>query len=82
MAEFSPGQRVLKAVLGLAVLCGWWYFAPDYSQLLSTPLGELSLGEIWPALGWMLILGLLIYGAVSWLYEALTGHRAWFWHLH
>jgi hypothetical protein len=42
MAEFSPSERLFKAVLGPALLSVWWYFAPDYQTLLSTPLSKLT----------------------------------------
>jgi hypothetical protein len=73
MAEFSPGERVVMGALGPALLGGWWYLAPSYSELFSTPWGTLTLAEIlWPA-GWLLLLVLLLRATISWLYEAWTG---------
>jgi hypothetical protein len=62
------------------LLAGWWYFSPNYSELLSTPLGKLTLGEIlWHA--GLLCLVPLVRATVSWLYEAWTGRDSvWFWH--
>jgi hypothetical protein len=79
MAEFSLGERVFKAVLGPACLCGWWYLGSDYSRVLSTPLGKLTLPEIFWPLCWVLLLLPVLYGTISWFYEALTGRDAvWF----
>src|SRR5882757_9879053 len=46
MAEFSPSERLFKAVLGTALLSAWWYYAPDYLKFFSTPLGKLTLDDI------------------------------------
>jgi hypothetical protein len=46
MAEFSWTDRLMKVALGPGLLCGWWYFAPNYSTFFSTPLGHLTVGDI------------------------------------
>jgi len=81
MAEFSPSERLFKAVLGPALLSAWWYYAPDYSKFFSTSLGKLTLGDIGYHLSWILLLLLCIYHTISWLYEACTGRDSiWLWH--
>ncbi len=81
MAEFSPGERPFKAALGPVLLCVWWCFAPDYSTFLYKPLGRLTITEISWCLLWLLLLLPLLYAAVCWLYEAVTGRDSvWFWH--
>ncbi len=80
-AEFSPSERVFKAVLGPALMFVWWYFAPDYSRFISMPLGQLTLDGIGAHLFWLMLLLLCIYRTISWLYEAFTGHDSvWLWH--
>ena len=76
MAEFSPSERVFKAVLGPALVSVWWYFAPNYSKFLSTPLGQLTLDDIGAYLFWLVLLLPCIYGMISWLYEAFTGRNS------
>jgi hypothetical protein len=62
MAEFSWTDRLLKAALGPALFCGWWYFAPNYSTFFSKPLGQLTIAKIaWPV-GWLLLLVPWLYG--------------------
>jgi hypothetical protein len=81
MAEFSCLDRALKVVLGPALGCAWWNFAPDYRTFFSTPIGQLTLSDIAVALGWLLLLLPLFYATISWLYEAWTGRDSvWFWH--
>jgi hypothetical protein len=81
MAEFSPTERIVKAALGPALFCVWWYFAPEYSGFFSTPLGQLTLDDIASHIGWLLLLVPLLYATVSWSYEALTGRDSvWLWH--
>jgi hypothetical protein len=71
----------MKAALGPALFCGWWYFAPDYSEFLSTALGRLSVAEIALNIGYFLLLIPWGYATISWIYEALTGRDSvWFWH--
>jgi hypothetical protein len=81
MAEFSVTERLVKVVLGPALFCGWWLFAPDYSAFLSTPLGQLTLADIAWKVGWILLIVPLLYSTISWLYEAWTGRDSvWLWH--
>jgi hypothetical protein len=80
-AEFSWTDRLVKAALGPALFCGWWYFAPDYSRFFSTPLGQLTIGDIAWLVGWLILLVPWLYATISWLYEALTGRDSvWLWH--
>lgn len=81
MAEFSPKERIIKLILCPIALGGWWYFAPDYSNLFSTPFGQLTLGYIAHGIGWLVGLLPILYATVSWVYEACTGRDSvWFWH--
>jgi hypothetical protein len=81
MAEFSPSERIMKAALGPALFGAWWYFAPDYSDFFSTPLGQLTFASIAWHVGWLLLLLPLLYAIVSWSYEAFTGRDSvWLWH--
>ena len=81
MAEFSPAERLFKAVLGPALLSAWWYFAPDYSKFLSTPVSTLTLDNIGYHVLWVLLLLLCVYHTISWLYEAYSGRDSvWLWH--
>jgi hypothetical protein len=81
MAEFSWTDRLMKVALGPGLLCGWWYFAPNYSTFFSTPLGHLTVGDIAWHVGWLLLLVPLLYATISWLYEAWTGRDSvWLWH--
>jgi hypothetical protein len=81
MAEFSWTGRLIKAALGPALFCVWWYFAPDYSRFLSTPLGQLTITDIAWRVGWLLLLVPWAYATISWFYEAWTGRDSvWLWH--
>jgi hypothetical protein len=81
MAEFSWTERLTKAALGPVLLFGWWYFSPDYSIFLSTPLGKLSIADIAWHIGWLLFLLPILYATASWVYEAWTGRDSvWLWH--
>lgn len=80
MAEFSPMDRAVKAVLGPALFFAWWYFAPDYSTFFSTPLGRMTLADIGWHVGRLLLLLPWLYATTSWLYEAWTGRDSvWLW---
>ncbi|WP_426418483.1 hypothetical protein [Bradyrhizobium genosp. A] len=81
MSQYSPGERTMKAVFGLAILIGWFAFVPDDSALFHTPLGQLSLAELLPPLLWLVALVPCTYAAISSLYEAIAGRdRVWLWH--
>ncbi len=80
-AEFTHSDRLGKAVLGPALFCVWWYFAPDYSTFLSTPLGKQTLGSIAWHVGYLLLIVPWLYATISWFYEAWTGRDSvWYWH--
>ena len=82
VAELSLGERVMKAALGPALLCGWWYFAPDYSRFLSTPLGQLTIGDILGHVAYLFLLAPALYAAINWFYEAWTGRNSvWLWYV-
>lgn len=81
MAEFVWTERLTKIAIGPALLCGWWYFAPDYSTFSSTPLGKLTIGEIVWHIYYLLLLVPWLYGTICWTYEAWTGRDSvWLWH--
>jgi hypothetical protein len=65
--------------MGPALLCGWWLFAPDYSRLLSIPLGRLTLADISSGVGWALLLVCLFCATIFWLHQAWTGRDRHSW---
>lgn len=83
MAEFSPKERFLKALCGPIFFGIWLYFFDAlFPHFLSTPLGQLTFAEILgPICYFLLFIPKLIYGTISWTYEAWTGRDSvWLWH--
>jgi hypothetical protein len=77
MAEFSWSGRVVKAVIGPVLLCGWWYFAPFSTFFVFiVPLGNLPIREIVLDAGYLLLALPLLYQTISWWYEAWPGREA------
>lgn len=77
----TVGDRVTSAILACALTVGWYFLAPDFANIMRTPLGKLTVGEIVYAVSWGLSLIGIGRAVISFVYQAVTGRDSvWFWH--
>lgn len=85
MVEYTNQERAVCSGMGvgapIAWFCAWLYSRPDFSHLLTTPLGRLTMMELLKPVLWFLLLLSCAYFAISLLYQAITARDSvWLWH--
>lgn len=80
MPEFSASERVRFVAFAAAPPVAWYIYAPDYSKLLNTPIGGLTVSEMIVPIAWLIGVIPIGYWTISMLYQAVTGRdhvRLW-----